>query len=145
MYLSHLLAVGLLSVQVVAGSAPINPTALTYQHSVQVPCAINGQAETCALDTGNNGPLTVNPVMAKLLHVSCSSPVTLDTVGGVTQGCLGRVRLIFGGVAQMVPVEVDPAWNWIPLVGIPSLEVVWPGGFTVNFKDHEVLPIGEGK
>lgn len=126
---------------VVAATVPLDATALAQQHSLQVPCAVNGDSGTCALDTGNNGAVVMNPVQARVARVVCTQQVTLATVGGTTQGCTGPATLTFGGRSLTVTVEVDPAWNWVPLIGIPAMQAVWPQGFTVDFAHGDVCPL----
>jgi len=135
---------GMLLAGLVFAATPLNPTALQYNQSLQVPCAVNGDSGTCALDTGSTVALTMNPLQAKIARVTCSQQVKVEGVTGVGAGCLGTTSLTMGGITVTVPVEIDDSYTWVPLVGVPALEEVWPQGFTVEWQAAEIVPV-EGR
>ena len=136
--LSLLFAIPASATPTIVPVAHLDKTALQTESSLQVPCTLNGRNYTCAIDTGNNMPIIFGQWQASVLNLSCNNYRAVNTIGGSTTGCNVRIRLIVAGHAAMVTATILKSWTWIPLIGVPALETLWPNGFTVNFRNDTV-------
>ena len=127
----------LLSLHVFA-SVSLNPTALR-QGSLQFPCVVNKiDTGTCAMDTGSDVALTMNPLQAKIDRITCTTQAAIETIGGQVSSCVGKTTLTIDGQTETVPVYVEGNWRWVPLVGVPALQEFWPDGMEVDWQTGEV-------
>ena len=97
-----------------ASAAPVahlSRTALQTESSLQVSCTINGRDFPCAIDTGNNMTLIFGQWQASVLHLSCGDYRPVNVVGGQTEGCNVRLRLIIAGHAAMVTATILKSWT----------------------------------
>ena len=110
--------------------APYWSVPFTETHNlITIPCAVDGVALRCIVDTGNALSIVVPPALGGQLGVPQERSFSLEGIAGETAAHAGPGAVEVGGVAVQTLVTVaaqDPVPD--PNIGLPLLEQLCAGG-----------------
>lgn len=111
---------------------------------VIVPCAINAYKTWCVIDTGNAEAITVSPGMAAAWRLPEAGHVLMVGVGGGSfNAARTSVRLTVGGRTITAAGAIAQTGGVWPLVGLPALQRLAPGGLCFNWRMGSVSLRGD--
>lgn len=122
---------------------PLNSYDLSLPSPVlEVDCAINQVPTWCIIDTGDEEGITLPPRLAATVRAPLGGPEQVASVGSVVNEYTTSVSLTVGGQTVVASGSVATTWGGWPLIGLPALEGLAPGGMRVDWTRQTVTFLG---
>lgn len=124
--------------QTYAPTLPLWRTGLTSRKELIVAAKVGASITQAVMDTGNQFPIVISPALAKSAHVQIVAGAPPYSPPG-SQWFTAPIAV--GGRVVTVKGVVNPAWSYIPLLGVPFWRAVYPKGWAVNLVKMRVQPL----
>lgn len=122
------------------GTFAAHPEAPVYD-TINLPCRIGGYSLNCVVDTGDGYGFTIGTMQAHLMGIVAQAPIVTITANGLADGYAAVATITARGRTVAVAGEIVPGFGGSPLLGLPALQALAPGGVAIRWgRKIEFLP-----